>query len=211
MYNFYTGYSFDEVILCPYIVLMTKWLVLVLMLGIGYLAQAQTLVKGAATQNKLSVAAGLNYASVSSINSSNPDGTLGLSAGIAYKYYLNELGWFVKPGLFYSQEGWMRQRLDYLNLPVLVGFDFTDDFNFNIGLQYGFLVGGLNDPANVIDRNNFAFLVGFEFYPIEAFDVGLRFANGVHNIIKEPDQLVVKDARTYSIQFYFAFNIGNKK
>jgi hypothetical protein len=161
-------------------------------------------------QNILSIAAGVNYSSVSSINSSNPDGTLGLNAGLAYKYYLNDLGWFVKPGLFYSQEGWQLQRIDYLNLPILAGFDFTDDFNFNLGLQYGYLIGGIDDPENVIDRHNFAFIVGFEFYPAPAFDVGLRFANGMKNIIKEPDALVIKDARTYSIQFYFGFNLGKK-
>ena len=57
-------------------------------------------------QNKLSIAAGVNYSSVSSINSANPDGTLGFNGGLAYKIYLNDLGWFIKPGLFYSQEGW---------------------------------------------------------------------------------------------------------
>lgn len=161
-------------------------------------------------QNKLSIAAGVNYSSVSSINSTNPDGILGLNVGLADKFYVNDLGWFVKPGLFYSQEGWLHQRIDYLNLPVLLGFDFTDDFNFNIGFQYGYMIGGLDDPEKVIDRSNLAFLIGFEFYPANAFDVGLRFANGIKNIINKPDALVIKDARTYSIQFYFAFNLGKK-
>ena len=162
-------------------------------------------------QDKLSIAAGLNYSSVSSINSSNPDGKLGLNAGVAYKIYLNDLGWFIKPGLAYSQEGWLLQRLDYLNVPVIAGFDFTEDFNFNIGFQYGYLVGGLNDPAGIVERSNLAFLVGFEFYPADAFDVGLRFANGLNNIIADPTDIVIKDARTYSIQFYFGFNLVKKK
>jgi outer membrane protein with beta-barrel domain len=161
-------------------------------------------------QNKFSVAAGGNFSSVSSINSTNPNGTLGITGGVAYKMYMNDLGWFVKPGLFYSQEGWSRQRLNYLNLPVILGFDFTEDFNFNVGLQYGYLVGGINDPDNLIDRNNIAFLFGFEFYPSETWEVGIRFANGVKNIIKKPDAFVVKDARTYSIQLYFSFNFKNK-
>lgn len=159
---------------------------------------------------ELSIAAGLNYSSVSSINSTNPDGKLGLNAGIGYKRYVGDLGWFVKPAIFYSQEGWLHQRLDYLNLPVIAGFDFTDDFNFNLGFQYGFLIGGIDDPEERIDRSNLAFLVGFEFYPADAFDVGLRFANGIKNIVAKPDEMVIKDARTYSIQFYFGFNIGKK-
>jgi len=161
-------------------------------------------------QNKLSIAGGVNYSSVSSINSTNPEGLLGLNIGIAYKYYTNDLGWFLKPALFYSQEGWMHRRLDYINLPVLVGFDFTDEFNFNIGFQYGYLITNLDDIDDAIDRSNLAFLIGFEFYPTDAFDVGLRFANGVKNIIANPDDFVIKDARTFSIQFYFGFNLGKK-
>jgi hypothetical protein len=161
-------------------------------------------------QNKLSLGAGLNYSSVSSINSTNPNGTLGFNAIAAYKFYMNDLGWFLKPGLSYSQEGWSHQRLDYLNVPIVIGFDFTDDFNLNLGFQYGYLIGGLNDPENVIDRNNMAFLFGFEFYPSNNIDVGLRFASGIKNIIKEPDALVIKDARTYSIQLYFAYNLFKK-
>lgn len=182
--------------------MIKRLLIFLLFLGIN---------NGLIAQNKLSIAAGLNYSSVSSINSSNPDGILGFNAGLAYKHYLNDLGWFIKPGLFYSQEGYQLHRLDYLNLPILAGFDFTDDFNFNLGLQYGYLIGGADNPENVVDRNNFAFIVGFEFYPAPLFDVGLRFANGMKNIIKEPDGSVIKDARTYSIQFYFGFNLVKKE
>ena len=65
----------------------------------------------------------------------------------------------------------------------------------------------------VIDKNNLAFIVGFEFYPADVLDVGLRFANWIKNIISDPNDPSlngVTDARTYSIQFYFAFNIGKK-
>jgi hypothetical protein len=172
-----------------------------------------TSVVSAKAQNRLSIAAGVNYSSVSSINSANPDGTLGFNGGLAYKIYMNDLGWFIKPGLFYSQEGWQLRRLDYLNVPVIAGFDFTDDFNFNLGFQYGYLISGVSDLGDTVDKSNLAFLIGFEFYPADAFDVGLRFANGVKNIIANPDDPDlngVTDARTYSIQFYFAFNLGKK-
>ncbi|MEN8248665.1 MAG: outer membrane beta-barrel protein [Bacteroidota bacterium] len=160
-------------------------------------------------QSKISLTGGVNYSSVSSVNSSNPDGRIGLNAGIAYKRYINDLGWFIKPGLFYSQEGWLHQRLDYINLPFVAGFDFTEDFNFNIGLQYGYLAGGTNLPPNRFISSNYAFLIGFEFYPVKSFDVGLRFSNGFMNIIDEPD--LVEDARTYNIHFYFGFNISSKE
>lgn len=160
-------------------------------------------------QNKLSIAAGVNFSSVSSRNSTNPDGKLGLNAGIAYKYYMSDLGWFVKAGLFYSQEGWLHKRIDFLNLPIVVGFDFTDDFNFNFGLQYGYILF-IDAPKKTVNRNNAAFLIGFEFYPTEFLEVGLRFANGLRNILNEPVN-EIEDARTSSIQFYFGFNLGKKE
>ena len=162
-------------------------------------------------QNKLSVFAGLNYSSVSSVNSSNPDGTLGLNIGVGYKIYLGDFGWFVKPAVCYSQEGYQYQRLDYLDIPIVVGFDFTDDFNINTGFQYGFLVGGLNDPEDNFKNTNMSYLIGFEFYPTERFEVGLRFASGVKNLIKNPDDFVIKNARTFSLQVYFAYNITGPK
>lgn len=165
----------------------------------------------AQTRNNFSAFVGVNYTSVSSINSANPDGIFGLNAGLAYKIYLDDLGWFIKPGLAFSQEGYLLQRLDYLNVPLALGFDFTDDFNVHVGFQYGFLIGGLNDPDEIFYRSNMAFLVGLEFYPTSYLEVGIRFANGVKNLIKQPDAIVIDDARTYAIQFYFTVNLNRLK
>ncbi len=158
-------------------------------------------------QNKFSAHAGLNYSSVSSKNSINPDGIIGLNAGIGYKLYIDDLGWAIMPGLGYSQEGFQDQRLNYLNLPISVGFDFTNSFNLSAGLQYSQLLGGANDAKEVIYGSNFAFLISFEFFPTEKFVTGLRFANGVKNIIKQPDVVVVQTASTYSIQFYIGVTL----
>ncbi len=153
-------------------------------------------------QNSFSGHAGLNYSNVSSKNSINPDAILGLNAGFTYKLYLDDLGWAVMSGLDYSQEGFAGQRLNYINLPISVGFDFTSSFSLSAGFQYSQLVGGAKEVTQVTYSSNFAFLITFEFFPTEKFVTGLRFANGVKNIIKAPDVLVIENASTYSIQFY---------
>jgi len=153
-------------------------------------------------QNLLSGHAGANYSSVSSKNSVNPDGILGFNAGFSYKLYLDDLGWAVMPGIDYSQEGFSGQRLHYINLPISVGFDFTSSFSLSAGFQYSQLVGGSQETKQVISSNNLAFLLTFEFFPTEKFVTGLRFANGVKNIIKSPDMIIIENASTYSIQFY---------
>ena len=158
------------------------------------------------SQNALTGHAGLNYSSVSSKNSINPDGALGLNAGIAYKMHLGDFGWALMPGIDFSQEGFKDQRLDYINIPVSIGFDFTESFNLSTGFQYSQLVGGSNAAKDIIYGSNFAFLVTFEFFPTEKFVTGLRFANGIKNIIKDPDY-VIQSASTYSIQFYIGVTL----
>ncbi len=158
-------------------------------------------------QNTLTAHAGLNYSSVSSKNSINPNGILGINAGLGYKHYLGDLGWALMPELNYSQEGYSNQRLDYLNIPISIGFDFTKTFNLSVGFQYSYLVQGSTIAKQAIYPSNFSFLVTFEFFPTEKFVTGLRFANGVKNIIKDPDVVVIQTALTYSIQFYIGFTL----
>ncbi|MCF6359221.1 MAG: PorT family protein [Cyclobacteriaceae bacterium] len=158
-------------------------------------------------QNRLSGHAGLNYSSVSSKNSINPDGILGMNAGFDYKFHLGDLGWAVTPGIDYSQEGFNGQRLNYLNVPISLGFNFTNSFSLSAGFQFSQLLGGSNEAKQIIFPTNYAFLVTFEFFPSERFVTGLRFANGVKNIIKNPDVIVVQNATTYSIQFYIGVTL----
>lgn len=179
---------------------MKKW---ILALFFGLLLSTVSLK----AQNRFSVHGGVNYSSINSTNSINPDGILGFNAGISYKHYLGDLGWSLKPGIAFSQEGYKNQRLDYLNIPLLAGFDFTDNFSFSVGIQYSLLMGGTNQAKEVIYSSNYAFLATFEFFPTDRFVTGLRFSNGLKNIIERPDLIVVQTANTYSVQFYIGVNL----
>lgn len=165
------------------------------------------IVSSVEAQNRISAHGGINYSSINSTNSINPDGVFGFNAGLSYKHYVGDLGWSIKPGIAFSQEGYKNRRLDYINLPLLVGFDFTNTFSLSIGAQYGLLLGGTGDAKEVISNNNYAFLLTFEFFPTERFVTGLRFSNGLKNIISRPDLIVVQTATTYSVQFYIGINL----
>lgn len=171
------------------------------------LALLVCLFQSSLAQNTISAHGGLNYSSVSSKNSINPDGILGLNVGFGHKHYLGDLGWALMPELNYSQEGFKNQRLDYINIPLSIGFDFTNTFNLSTGFQYSFLMGGTDATKEVIHASNFAFLITFEFFPTEKFVTGLRFANGIKNVIKDPDAVIVQTALTYSIQFYIGVTL----
>lgn len=165
------------------------------------------LIQSSLAQKTFSAHAGINYSNVSSKNSINPDGVLGLNIGIGYKIYMGDLGWSLMPGIDFSQEGFKNHRLDYLNIPLSVGFDFTNTFSLSTGFQYSQLLSGSNEAKEIIFPSNFAFLVTFEFFPTEKFVTGLRFANGIKNIIKDPDLIIVQNASTYSIQFYIGVTL----
>ena len=160
-------------------------------------------------QNILSAHGGLNYSSVSSKNSINPDAIFGINAGFAYKYYVDDLGWSLTPEINFSQEGFKNLRLDYINIPLSVGFDFTSTFNFSVGFQYAYLLTNTSEIQDVMEKSNFAFLVSFEFFPTDRFVTGLRFANGIKDILKAPYQ-AIDEANTYSIQFYVGYNLFAK-
>ena len=154
--------------------------------------------------------AGLNYSNVSSKNSINPDGILGMNAGFSYKIYLDDLGWALMPGIAFSQEGFKDQRIDYINVPLSVGFDFTSSFSLSTGFQVSQLIGSSNEAKEVFHGSNFAFLITFEFFPTNKFVTGLRFANGIKNIVKAPNMINIQTASTYSIQFYIGYVLHRK-
>lgn len=138
---------------------MKKLLVLVFALGFFGTAQAQ-----------FGVRAGLSSANFSDFDS---DPILGFHAGA---YYKKDLGFIsIEPGIQYSQKGYERMgttgtpavkndRLSYLDIPVLVRFNFLPILNIFAGPQGSVLVArklGFADGSTDTSTE-----------PIKAYDLG---------------------------------------
>lgn len=143
------------------------------------------------------VKAGLNYSGYRR----EPDLDVGYQFGLGAKKYLGDLGWFFQPELTYSLEGNINKRLEMLYIPLVLGFDAHESFNFHLGFQYGFLLGTRNtyEESN-LESGNPQFLFGTDFYSIPRSILGFRFSYGLSPIDK-----TITSSRpvNFALHYYF--------
>ena len=151
-----------------------------------------------AQQTSLGFKGGLN---VSHLNSNGADewgSRLGFHAGILAHIHVDP-NWAVQPELLYSSQGTKYTitngehdlHLDYVNIPVLLQYMFSNGFRVETGPQLGFLV-------NVKDRHNgnetgiftsddfksvdFAWSAGLGYVGSKGLGIDARYNFGLSNI-----------------------------
>ena len=144
-------------------------------------------------QSRFGVKGGMNFSGFRR----TPETKFSYQAGVAGKKYIGSLGWFLQPEVFYSREGNLNQPLEFINVPIIVGFDFGDSFNVHTGLQAGFLVGTQGDLDNDYHNVNVVMNFGFEFYTFKKTSIGFRFDYGLYDFEKETGTSV-----TYTFEVY---------
>lgn len=132
---------------------MRKFLILIVLLGTGLNLSAQGLDFG--------VKAGVNFSSVR--DASGLDNRTGFVAGVFAGGKLGDkLG--LQADLLYSQQGAEFElgdfNLDYVNVPIVVKYYLSDNFNFHVGPQFGVLINDdaqtvVGETINDIATNNF--------------------------------------------------------
>ena len=110
-------------------------------------------ISTANAQYKVGFKAAFNYSSFRG----NPNIKAGYQLGIAGKKYIGDLGWFFQPEVNYSLEGPENQRVEFINVPLIFGFDFSENFNLHLGYQSGFLIGTRDNGS--IDYNHCFFYI----------------------------------------------------
>ncbi|MBN3584459.1 PorT family protein [Algoriphagus aestuarii] len=99
--------------------------------------------------------------SSSDITNSNVHARLGAHAGV---YYRQELGFFaIEPGVQFSQRGFRGndrdtgkrtfERLNYVDAPLLIRFNFFPEINLFIGPQLSFLMSRKYEFEGFVDTN----------------------------------------------------------
>lgn len=146
-------------------------------------------------QTRLGVKGGMNFSGYRS----TPDTKFGYQVGLAGKHYIGNLGWFLQPEVSYSREGNLPQPLEFVNVPVIAGFDFGDNFNVHAGFQAGFLVGTQGDPDNEYNDVNAVFNFGFEFYTFKKTSIGFRFDYGLNDFEKSTGTAITYNFEVYII------------
>src|SRR4051794_651191 len=105
------------------------------------------------SQVQFGIKGGINLASVRYINTENSKARVGWNAGGVLKIPIdNHL--FIQPELQYSSKGFGysatattfkgSMRLNYIALPILVGYTMSPNFDFLAGPEFGFLSKALS-------------------------------------------------------------------
>lgn len=113
-------------------------------------------------------------------------GLVGYLVGATAKYNVGELGWFFQSGVNYTLEGDSDQNLNFVKIPLTIGFDASDDVNVNVTYNLAWQVGNDNNVQDFY--HDFANILGlgFEVYVFDKFAFGSKLNYGLSNLVKDP-------------------------
>lgn len=113
-------------------------------------------------------------------------GMVGYLVGGVAKLNIGELGWFFQSGVNYTLEGDNDQHVNFVKVPLIIGFDASDDVNVHVAYNFAWQVGDQNNVQEFYKGNANILGVGFEIYISNKFAVGFRLNYGLSNLVSEP-------------------------
>jgi len=187
-----------------------------------------------AQESVTGIKGGLNLSSLTTDGNDDKNLKLGFHAGLYNKIAISE-SFAIQPELLYSVKGMKldydnssiadgetKFNLNYIDLPVKLVFNLSEDFEFQAGPYVSYLVSAnLDTDAEVldyfqidsedeIDRENFNTLdYGLSFglgFDLQSILVGFNYNLGLNQVAKddEPSYDLLGDAKNSVIQVYAA-------
>jgi len=184
-----------------------------------------------AQESSVGIKGGINFANMSVDGSNDENLKMGLMFGVFNKIPINE-SFAIQPELMYSSkgvkinyddeafiEGESKFKLSYIDVPVKLVFNLSEDFEFQFGPYVGYLLSaGFENDGSIagidvnsedeIDRDNFnpwefglTGGLGFDFDPLV---IGFSYNMGLSQVAKddEPSELMLGEAKNSVIQVY---------
>ncbi|MCC9138760.1 porin family protein [Pontibacter silvestris] len=179
------------------------------------LRQNHNLFSGLDAPNSgIGIKGGVNFANVhgsdKDLYGGNVNSYTSFHAGIFAQFSLGQI-FSIQPEILYSRKGFEQAdstfRFDYLDLPLLAVFNFTDNFSIHAGPQIGIMVSSKQGdreidlaPYNTFD---YGFAAGLEGR-VSRFRVGARYNMSFADLRKENDtgQSIDQDIMNSVIQVY---------
>ncbi len=156
---------------------------------------------------------GANLSSISSddITDDLEDSRFGIAVGFLAEFPVNEKV-SIQPEFQYSAQGNDDKslRVDYLQLPVFLKYNFTDRFNIHIGPQVGLKIweweqdGVIEADFNTLD---FAAVAGIGVNLTENFFADLRYGFGLSNILDDENIPDGFEGNSRNIQLSFGYKL----
>jgi hypothetical protein len=187
---------------------MKKFLVLFVLLSAGTTLTAQ--------DPKFGVKAGLN---VSKLTAAGYDWRAGFHGGLLSHIHVTP-AFSLQPEVLYSSQGAkysmgsqeVTRKLNYVNVPVLLQYNFNNGFRLQGGPQVGFLIAAkdkVNDvDINTVDTDNFnsvdfSLPVGISYLSYAGFGVDARYNIGVSKVLEGSSASVRNSVFQFGLFYLF--------
>ena len=174
---------------------------------------------------KFGIKAGANISSLKIEDFDDNDSRIGLHAGLLAHIHLAPQ-WAVQPELLYSAEGGKIRNVisqgdevtfknDYINIPVMLQYMFSNGFRLEAGPQLGLMVnskveddeGNEDDADDAFKSTNFSVGFGLNYLSQTGFGVGGRYNLGVSNIAEGSGDT---KGRVFQISLFYMFDNAHK-
>ncbi len=142
---------------------------------------------------------------------------VGLHVGVLAHIHLSD-EFALQPELVYSRQG-VKSRvsgndvslhLDYLNLPVLIQYMFSNGFRIQTGPQFGFMLSAeaqsgnqSQDVKNQYNSIDLSLPVGVGYIADSGFGVDLRYVVGLSNVSENDDNKVTNGVLQLGVFYQF--------
>ena len=173
------------------------------------------------------VKAGLNFASISGDDAEDFDGRTSFHIGAYTEFEISESFSF-QPELLYSSQGAkssfsedgfdvdMDIKLNYLNIPLMAKYYFSDGFNFEFGPQIGFLLSaeaevsfaGVSETEDIKDDlkgTDFGLNFGLGYKLESGLNFGLRYNLGLSKL-DDSDEMEESDIKNGVFQISLGYS-----
>jgi hypothetical protein len=145
----------------------------------------------------IGIKGGMNIYNVHNDNNTKYDSRLGYHFGLLGHIHFNSHFAFQPEIVFSAQgaktdNGTIKNNLDYINVPALFQFMFDNGFRLQAGPQVGFLISAKSKNNNIITDNksdfqpiDFGISIGASYiFPPTGFGIDARYNLGLSNINK---------------------------
>jgi hypothetical protein len=173
---------------------------------------------------KFGLKAGVNIATIKWEDGADGDARIGLHAGGLAHIHLTPQ-WALQPEVYYSAEGGkmtvssneeVTWKNDYINIPLLLQYNFDNGFRLQAGPQLGLLVsskvedqdGAEDDAEEVFKSTNIGLGFGLGYLTYSGFGIDARYNLGLNRITESSIQEA--KGRAFQIGVFYMFDNAHK-
>lgn len=171
---------------------------------------------------KFGIKGGLNVASTKNTTGGETGSKAGLHAGLLAHIHITP-EWAFQPEVMYSNQGGkvgdINLNLHYINVPLLVQYNFENGFRLQTGPQVG-LLAGVNDKVNGTASNifssdnfkstDFSWSFGLGYLTYSGLGIDGRYNLGLSRINDDPNRTGKTTNRVFQIGLFYLFDHHHK-